>query len=346
MAASHNYKIQLIEELNFWIHTEQNLKKKDTEIKHDYKIAAYEKVLNQILRIKTVKSWEDLKNVKGIGKSIRSKLESVFENHTTSNRKAAGAESVNKHLYNDDIEKIYGIGPAKALQLMKNYNILTIEDLHQANSKNPSLLNRVQKIGLKYYDDLQQPIPRKEMDAHSKWLDGLLHTENPLFSDLIYSLVGSYRREANQSSDIDLLLSVQKTTTPKERANILHSFVEILKHHNYIIEVLSLGDKKFMGIVRLASAVPATKWLSKYKHFRRMDILITSQKEYPFALLYFTGSKEFNIEFRKNAREHKVVLNEHGIFDDKENRLNLDIRSEIDIFNYFNVPYINPKHRN
>jgi len=335
MAASHNYKIQLIEELNFWIHTEQNLKK-DTEIKHDYKIAAYEKVLNQILRIKTIKSWEDLKNVKGIGKSIRSKLESVFEKHTTSNRKAAGAESVNKYLYNDDIEKIYGIGPAKALQLMKNHNILTVEDLHQANSKNPDLLNRVQKIGLKYYEDLQQPISRKEMDAHSKWLDDFLHKENPLFSDLIYSLVGSYRREADQSSDIDLLLSVQRSTTPKERSNILYSFVEILKHHNYIIEVLSLGDKKFMGVVRLP----------KYKYFRRMDVLITSQKEYPFALLYFTGSKEFNIEFRKNAREHKVVLNEHGIFDDKGNRLNLDIRSEIDIFNYFNVPYINPKHRN
>lgn len=346
MAASHNYKIQLIEELNFWIHTEQNLKKKDTEIKHDYKIAAYEKVLNQIRCIKTVKSWEDLKNVKRIGKSIRSKLESVFEKHTTGN----------KYLYNDDIEKIYGIGPAKALQLMKNYNILTVEDLHQANSKNPDLLNRVQKIGLQYYNDLQQPIPRKEMDAHSKWLNDFLHKENPLFSDLIYSLVGSYRREADQSSDIDLLLSVQKTTTPKERANILHSFVEILKHHNYIIEVLSLGDKKFMGIIRLAaerpapsglaSAVPPPKGVPKYLYFRRMDVLITSQKEYPFALLYFTGSKEFNIEFRKNAREHKVVLNEHGIFDDKSTRLNLDIRSEADIFNYFNLPYINPKYRN
>ena len=77
-----------------------------------------------------------------------------------------------------------------------------------------------------------------------------------------------------------------------------------------------------------------------------MDILITSQEEYPFALLYFTGSKEFNIEFRKNAREHKVVLNEHGIFDDKSTRINLDIRSEADIFNYFNLPYINPKYRN
>lgn len=327
MATAHNYKSQLIEELKFWIQTEQNLKKKDTQIEHDYKIAAYKKVLNQICCIKTVKSWEDLKNVKGIGKSIRSKLEPVFEKHV------AGA---NKYLYNDDIEKIYGIGPAKALQLMKNHNILTVEDLHQASSKNPNLLNRVQKIGLQYYNDLQQPIPRKEMDAHNKWLNGFLHKEKSLDSDLIYSLVGSYRRKANQSSDIDLLLSVQRTTTPKERASILHSFVEILKHHNYIIEVLSLGDKKFMGIVRLP----------KYKHFRRMDVLITSQKEYPFALLYFTGSKEFNIEFRKNAREHKVVLNEHGIFDDKSTRLNLDIRSEADIFNYFNVPYINPKHRN
>lgn len=325
LGIAYNYRSQIIEELTFWIQTEQNLKKKDTLTKHDYKITAYQKVLNQINRIKTINSWEDLKNVKGIGKSIRSKIEAIFEQNIT-----------NKHLYNSDIEKIYGIGPVKAQQLMTNHNILTVKDLQQKNSKNPNLLNRVQKIGLRYYNDLQQPIPRKEMTAHNKWLSGFLHREKAPDSDLIYSLVGSYRRKTNQSSDIDLLLSVQRKTTHKERANMLHAFVEMLKHHNYIIEVLSSGDKKFMGIVKLP----------KYKHVRRMDILITSQEEYPFALLYFTGSKEFNIEFRKNAKEHKVVLNEHGIFDNKGKRLNLDIRSEADIFNYFNVPYVNPEHRN
>jgi len=323
LVVEHNYKIQIIDELNFWIKAEQDLKRKDTQTIHDYKIAAYKKVLDQIQSIKTIKSWKDLKDIKGIGKSIRSKLEPIFEQNVN-----------NKRTYDNDIEKVYGVGPVKVLQLMKDYNIETVQDLYRA--KNPDLLNRVQKIGLKYFNDLLRPIPRKEMNAYNKLLSTFLHKENTFDLDLFYSLVGSYRRKANQSSDIDLLLSVRRKTTHKERADILNTVVYMLEQHNYIRECLSLGDKKFMGIVKLP----------KYKYFRRIDILITSQEEYPFALLYFTGSKEFNIEFRKNAKNQKVVLNEHGVFDNKGTRLGLDIHTEADLFDYFNVPYIDPKNRN
>jgi len=324
-----NIKIQLINELNFWIAIERDLKiKNENTTIHDYKIAAYKKVLDQILLIRTINSWEDLENVKGIGKSIKSKLEPIF-NQT---------HIIDEKTCNNDVEKVYGIGPVTASKLMKDHNILSVEDLHRENSINPDLLNRVQKIGLKYHNDLLHPIPRKEMDAHNKFINKILYTfcdETTSDTDLIYSMVGSYRRKAKQSSDIDLIVSAQEEDIPQK--DILHSIVDTFKHHNYIKEVLSLGDRKFMGIVKLPSKTA--------KKHRRLDILITSKKEYPFSLLYFTGSKNFNIEFRKNAKEHNVVLNEYGIFDNKGRRIDLDIHTEADIFDYFNVPYLAPEYR-
>jgi len=321
-----NYKYELIKELKFWIQTESSLKsnqKNHTPTIHDYKIAAYKKVLDQIQKISTIRSWEDLKDVKGIGKSIKSKLEPIFAHlHTT-------------QICNNDIEKVYGVGPITALKLMAEHNILTIEDLHREHSRNPNLLNRVQKIGLKYYNDLQHPISRVEMDKHKKLLHKILDVKNKIDKDLIFSLVGSYRRKVKQSSDIDLLVSVKRTTTKAERADILKTIVSVLECSDYIKDVLALGDKKFMGIVKLP----------KHTYFRRIDILITGQEEYPFALLYFTGSKEFNIEFRKNVKDHDVVLNEYGIFSKSGKHLNLNIHTELDIFNYFNVQYIDPDQR-
>lgn len=328
MSKTCNYKNQLITELLFWIKIERDLKIKDAETTHDYKIAAYKKVLNQIQKIKTINSWEDIKDVKGIGKSIRSKLEQIF--------KSTHTEAADIQLTcNNCVEKIYGIGPAAAFRLMKDHNILTIEDLYRENSRNPMLLNRVQQIGLKYYNDLLHSIPRKEMDIHNKLLNKILYIDNQIDKDLILSLVGSYRRKAKESFDIDLLLSVQRNTTQKNRSDILKAVVVLLQHHNYIKDVLSLGDRKFMGIVKLP----------KHKYSRRIDILITGEQEYPFALMYFTGSKEFNIEFRKKAKDIDVVLNEYGIFDKKGRRLNLDIHTELDIFNYFDVPYVDPEYR-
>lgn len=80
-----NIKIKLIYELNFWISIEKYLKRKNKQPIHDYKIDAYKKVLDQILLISAINSWEDLKNVKGIGKSIKSKLEPIFDQTYTTN---------------------------------------------------------------------------------------------------------------------------------------------------------------------------------------------------------------------------------------------------------------------
>ena len=65
--------------------------------------------------------------------------------------------------------KIYGVGPAKAKELVKK-GITTLEQLRE----NKDELNTLQKLGLQYYDDLEQRIPRAEIKAFERYLKNSL----------------------------------------------------------------------------------------------------------------------------------------------------------------------------
>jgi DNA polymerase/3'-5' exonuclease PolX len=45
---------------------------------------------------------------------------------------------------------------------------------------------------------------------------------------------------------------------------------------------------------------------------------VVSDAEFPFALAYFTGSKEHNIVMRQRAIQRGLRLNEYGLFKSKE----------------------------
>jgi DNA polymerase/3'-5' exonuclease PolX len=94
-----------------------------------------------------------------------------------------------------------------------------------------------------------------------------------------------------------------------------------------------MGNKKFMGVSQVD------------KTFRRLDMLITPEEEYAFALMYFTGSAKFNIGVRKIALEKGYSLNEHGLTP-KKNIANPPIlKSEEEIFNFLGIKMIEPRKR-
>jgi nucleotidyltransferase/DNA polymerase involved in DNA repair len=61
-----------------------------------------------------------------------------------------------------ELTSVHGVGYNKALEL-QSMGIRTVEQLRQAVVKKPSLINAKQKIGLKYYDDFLQKIPREKI---------------------------------------------------------------------------------------------------------------------------------------------------------------------------------------
>ena len=130
------------------------------------------------------------------------------------------------------------------------------------------------------------------MDKHKKVLEDVAKLDNKME----VSVVGSYRRGVTSSGDIDILIR-----HPKDK-NMLKPLVETLLKKGYLQDNLSYGTKKYSGVC----------FLGKGHKSRRIDLLFTTKKEYPFALFYFTGSGSFNVEIRKKATKMGYKLNEYA----------------------------------
>ena len=225
------------------------------------------------------------------------------------------------------LSDVYGIGPKKAQELVEQ-GITTIEQL-RANQH--QLLNETQKVGLKYYEDILKRIPRQEIECY-----------NTLFKNIIlenanYEIVGSYRRKAENSGDIDVII------TSDSGQNFI-TFIDTLIKQKIIIEVLSRGSSKCLVIARITPSSIA----------RRVDFLYTSKEEYPFSILYFTGSKIFNTIMRNQALTMGLTMNEHGLYKmenkikerkEKTEKVKHHFESEQDIFKYLNMEYREPWER-
>ena len=55
--------------------------------------------------------------------------------------------------------------------------------------------------------------------------------------------------------------------------------------------------------------------MNGYTKYRRIDIMITKPEEYPFAIMYFTGSMEFNTMVRQKCLDRGLSLNEYSLKD-------------------------------
>ena len=144
----------------------QIMSNKELLSKQFFKVRAYNKVIEQLKLIESITSFDDISHVKGIGSKIHSKIDEIFKTGKLKSAERA-IETEQLQLY-EELLKIHGIGIIKAKELVNIYNISSIDKLTKELEKNPSLLNKNQKLGLKYYLDIQTKIPRIEMDKHSK----------------------------------------------------------------------------------------------------------------------------------------------------------------------------------
>jgi len=301
----------------------EKMRKKEIANKEPWKAKAYNTVIKNLhLLDKPVTNMDDLKDVKGIGQSIKTKIEEIIETGRLKQAEAYNADGNMQSI--NELMKIHGIGPAKAKDLVENHDIKTIDALKERME----LLNEKQKIGIRYYIDFELRIPRKEMIYH----DTFLHDKT---KDMNLNLViaGSYRRGNKDSGDIDVLITHKDD--PKDYRNILKDVVKGLEESGYLKDTFALGDKKYLGVCKL----------KRHKHYRRIDIMYCTGREWPFALLYFTGSQAFNIQMRRVALEKGLSLSEHGLKKEDGSMLEEEFKTEEDVFEYLSITYTNPSKR-
>jgi DNA polymerase/3'-5' exonuclease PolX len=303
----------------------EKLRKKELANKQPFKARAYAKVLSQIKAHQgPIKSFEDVKAIDGIGKKIHDKLQEIFETGDLHQVHDYDANASMKIF--EDLTQIHGVGPVKARELIDQHGIKTVDEL----AAKPELLNDVQRKGLKYYKDFVQRIPRAEMKKHEKYILGVI---KKFGKGIQAAITVSFRREDPSSGDIDCLI------TGCDEA-VFAKIMEKFKTDEYVVDVFAAGNKKVLATCKLLKVGTV---------FRRVDFMLTHENEYPFALLYFTGSQSFNIAMRNWSLARGLSLSEYGLkkttgegdFVDRER-----FKTEADVFAYLGLKYVEPKNRN
>jgi len=150
----------------------------------------------------------------------------------------------------------------------------------------PIIMTKTMKLGIKYGSKINKNLKRKDVIKISTIL-------KKSFKDYYDKcvIVGSFRRGKKTMGDIDLLVIGQE----KKITNIIGS-------QKWFIGWLGKGIKRltFLGKFDLIGIV-------------HIDIIFAKMRYYESALLYFTGSRMFNIRMRKKAKKMGWKLNEYGL---------------------------------
>ena len=288
-----------------------------------FRAKAYKKAQETIMSVSTdIVSPDDIKGLPGIGDTV---MKILKEYVSTGSVKVIERE---KHNPVNQLSEVYGIGPKKAAELVEK-GITTIDMLRE---KQDEVLNETQKIGLLYYEDILKRIPRSEIDQYADIFEKIFKKNIVVDTESVFEIVGSYRRGAENSGDIDVIITSDSVTVFKK-------FIDMLMKEGIIVEVLSRGPSKCLVIAKISSSL----------FVRRVDFLFTSKEEFPFSILYFTGSKFFNTAMRNQALTMGLTMNEHGLYkmegNKKGEKVTHDFKNEKDIFDYLHLEYKAPEDR-
>jgi len=319
-----------------------------------FKQRAYSAAQESVLEIQEdITDINQLKGVPRIGSSIFELLAEFVNTGKIAKLERYRANPISV------FSEIYGVGPKKAEELAK-LGIPSIAKLRQMVKQNPGILNGTQKVGLQYYEDILERIPREEIDEYKSEFERIIGgpavigplsalgrpmtagppaassrpmTEGPLSA---LEIVGSYRRGSSFSGDIDVIFTSPSSTE-------FDHFLDSLIRANIIVEVLSRGKSKCLVI----ACLPSHKGRRQGFVYRRVDFLYATRTEFPFSILYFTGSKGFNVVMRNHAISLGYSMNEHGLTQIATGQLvnPEQFKSEKDIFHFLGLEYKRPEER-
>ncbi len=271
-------------------------------------------------------SEKRLGEIKGIGEALEQKITELVETG-----KLKYYEELKASIPPGLIEmlEISGLGPKKIQAMNQKLGIDSIEKLEAACKKEK--VAELDGFGEKTQANILEGIERKRTYASKHHLSDALQASEPLLENLRAhpavircSAAGSLRRFREIIGDIDLLASSKKP----------NDVIEFFVSQPGIVKVLAKGETK--ASVILEGGIQS-------------DLRVVSDREFPFALAYFTGSKEHNIVMRQRAISRGLRLNEYGLFKSKEEtrdpKLLVPCKSEEEIFEKLDLPYIEPELR-
>ena len=217
---------------------------------------------------------------------------------------------------------IPGLGPKKVHLLGEQLGVHSPTDLVAALKS--GRLRELRGFGAKTEERLREAlgthrgkkerVPRAIAQAEAEPLLAYMNT-SPAVREA--AVAGSLRRQRESVGDIDLLVVSDRGSS------VTHHFVAYPKFR----EVLAQGAKRASAVLRSGLQV---------------DLRVVPVQSYGAALLYFTGSKAYNIELRKRAISRGLKLNEYGLF---KGTHRIAGATEESIYAALDLPWVPPERR-
>ena len=260
-----------------------------------------------------------LEEIQGIGKGIAQHIRDFV---------ATGHTQVMDDLlkkYPDEVvsfTELQGLGPKRVKTLYDALQIRTREALEQA--ARDGKLRDLPGFGEKVEQNILKALAKA-----SQWTGRMLLADAWPIAHAIaeriravkgvdqVELAGSFRRRRETIGDLDLLV------TGGDAEQVMRAFTT----HESVADVLGHGETK--SSVRLNNGL-------------QVDLRVVPEASFGAALMYFTGSKQHNIELRKLAIEKGLSLNEYGL---TKGEKTVAARTEEDVYKALGLAWVPPELR-
>ncbi|MBU4022866.1 hypothetical protein KJ591_00710 [Patescibacteria group bacterium] len=262
---------------------------------------------------------KELEKIPGVGKSIAKKIEEYIK---TGKIKYYDKWKKKVPIDIDTLMAINGVG-AKSIKIFyQKLGITSLKDLENAAKEHKIAL--LIGFGEKTEKNILENIALFEKSKKRFIIEKILPTAKDIRAKLNklkevkkVVLAGSIRRKGDTVGDIDILVV---TNSPKKVMDYFTTFSEVER-------VWGKGETK--SSVRLKQGI-------------NCDLRIVPKESYGAALMYFTGSKDYNIKIRKHAISKGLKLNEYGLFKGKKM---LAGRTEKEIYKKLELDFVSPEKR-
>ncbi|MEA3188006.1 MAG: polymerase, partial [Chthoniobacter sp.] len=269
-----------------------------------------------------------LEEIPGIGKAISEKVTELVTEGRLEFYEKLRAEFPPKLFELFDLQ---GVGAKKIKTLHEKLGIASIADLQTACSD--GRIAKLAGFGAKTAANISAAIAARDKHAGEFRLGDVAAEAEQIAADFRahpevtrVSVAGSFRRRKETVHDLDFIVST------KAPAAVTEFFLQ----HESIESVLAQGPTK--SSVRLHMGAQA-------------DLRVVTDEQFPFALSYFTGSKEHNIEMRSRALKRGWTLNEYRLEPLAKPKAKIRIqklppvRDERDLYRALELDYIEPELR-
>ncbi|XP_036742432.2 DNA nucleotidylexotransferase isoform X3 [Manis pentadactyla] len=265
----------------------------------------------------TIISMKDTENIPCLEDKVKYIIEEIIEDGECSEVKAV----LNDERYQSFklFTSVFGVG----LKTAEKWFRMGFRTLSKIRSDKTLKFTQMQKAGFLYYEDLVSRVTREEAEAVSVLVKEAVGAFLP---DAFVTMTGGFRRGKKTGHDVDFLITSPGITEEEDQ--------------QILLKVINLWERKRVDSGK-ASQQEGKTWKAI-----RVDLVMCPYERRAFALLGWTGSRQFERDLRRYAtHERKMVLDNHALYD-KTKRMFLKAESEEEIFAHLGLDYIEPWERN